>query len=305
MNLGASTTFDLNFGDGNGVYTVIVRATDDDSGSTSSNQFNIVVNAVNDAPVSPSRLPSRLIPAGKVIFSSANGNLISVSDVDAGTGLLKVTLTATHGYLTLNGVTGLTFDPGQGDGTADATMTFTGTLADINNALNGMTFDAPNGMSRGHDYRDFYGLADVTITVDDQGNTGAGGALTAAGVANVSVEPYGVWFAGFGSDAGWLTYNYDGGSYYTHDYTVFWQHVTSQNGWNFYNGSAWVSTNTLGEAPYDGGYGPWQAWFHEDAGPYQNWDVYITAGMTYYSEDWDASGSDLLEPHGSGSVVVL
>ena len=66
-------------------------------------------------------------PTGAVIFNAANGNLISVSDVDAGTGLVKVTLTATHGTMTLSGVTGLTFDPGQ-DGTADATMTFTGTL---------------------------------------------------------------------------------------------------------------------------------------------------------------------------------
>ncbi len=91
--------------------------------------------------------------------------------------------------------------------------------------------------------------------------------------------------------SGWLTYNYDGGSYYTHDYSVYWQHVTSSGTWNFDKGAAWVSTNTLGEAPYDGGYGPWQTWFHEDSGTYQNWDVYIGPGIIYYSEDWDASGA--------------
>jgi hypothetical protein len=51
-----------------------------------------------------------------------------------------VTLTATNGTLTLSGTTGLSFSAG--DGTADATMTFTGTLASINAALAGMSFHA-------------------------------------------------------------------------------------------------------------------------------------------------------------------
>jgi hypothetical protein len=49
-----------------------------------------------------------------------------------------VTLSATHGTLTLSQLTGLTFTVG--DGTADATMTFTGTMANINAALNGLTY---------------------------------------------------------------------------------------------------------------------------------------------------------------------
>src|SRR5262249_41825743 len=45
----------------------------------------------------------------------------------------EVTLSASHGTLTLSTLAGLTFTAG--DGTSDATMTFHGTLADINTAL--------------------------------------------------------------------------------------------------------------------------------------------------------------------------
>ncbi len=78
----------------------------------------------------------------------------------------EVTLTATNGTLNLQTTQGLTFTP-PADGTADATMTFTGTIADINAALEGMTFVATPG---------FIGSASVQITTDDLGNSGAGGA---------------------------------------------------------------------------------------------------------------------------------
>jgi hypothetical protein len=73
-----------------------------------------------------------------LVFSLANGNRISIGDVDAGGAMVRLTLTVTHGLLTLSGLTGLTFTVG--DGTADATMTFTGTMANINAALNGMAY---------------------------------------------------------------------------------------------------------------------------------------------------------------------
>jgi hypothetical protein len=179
-------------------------------------------------------------PSGAVIFDAAHNNLISVSDVDAGTGQLKVTLTATHGTMTLNGVTGLTFDPGQGDGTSDATMTFAGTLADINQALNGMTFNRTAG---------YTGLANVTIAVNDQGNTGLGGAQSSApGVVNISVEPYNVWFHGFGTEASWDVYNdtSTGGTLYTHNYANFWASYNGGTVWYYWNGTAWIPVSGLG-----------------------------------------------------------
>lgn len=73
-----------------------------------------------------------------LVFSAANGNQISLSDADAGSSTMQITLSVTNGTLTLNGTSGLTFV--SGDGTADASMTVLGTLADLNTALNGLTF---------------------------------------------------------------------------------------------------------------------------------------------------------------------
>jgi hypothetical protein len=270
-------------------------ATDDDSGTTSSNPFNVVVTPVNDAPTNTVPIAvQQTDPSGAVIFSAANGNQILISDVDAGTGQLTVTLTATHGTMTLNGVTGLTFDPGQ-DGTADASMTFEGTLDDINIALDGMSF---------HRDADYTGLANVTIAVDDQGNTGTGGPLSSApGVADISVEPYDVWFAGFGTEAGWDVYNGSGLSYYTHDYTIFWQHVNATDTWTFYNGTAWVGTDALGNAPYADGFGPYGAWFDDTVvgGVYEGYDVYIGNGVTYLSLDYTAVGTTFWQQTGAGA----
>ena len=48
-------------------------------------------------------------------------------------------------------------------------MTFTGTIANINTALDGLTFDPTFNFS---------GAASLQIITDDQGNTGVGGPLT-------------------------------------------------------------------------------------------------------------------------------
>ncbi len=123
--------------------------------------FTITVNSVNDPPVNTVPGPQSTNQNTPLIFSSGNGNQISVADADAGTNDIQVTLTANNGTLTLSGTAGLSFTVG--DGTADATMTFTGTIANINTALNGMTFTPTTGFS---------GIAGVTITTNDQGNTG-------------------------------------------------------------------------------------------------------------------------------------
>src|SRR5437763_1693364 len=112
-------------------------------------------------------------------FSTANANAISIFDLDSdeSNGPLQVTLTAANGKLTLGGLTGLTFTVG--DGSGDATMTFTGLLADINAALEGMVF-SPDA--------DFNGPTTIQITTNDQGNTGIGGALSDTDTINVNVN---------------------------------------------------------------------------------------------------------------------
>src|SRR5262249_15535876 len=106
-------------------------------------------------------------------------NAISIFDLDSdeSNGPLQVTLTAADGKLTLGSLTGLTFSVG--DGSGDATMTFTGLLADINAALQGLVF-SPNA--------DFNGPTTITLTTNDQGNTGIGGALSDIDTINLTVN---------------------------------------------------------------------------------------------------------------------
>ena len=101
--------------------------------------------AQNITAVSPNSPPVNTLPGPQTVnedtvkvFSAANGNQISITDVDAGGANNEVTLSVTNGSLTLAGTAGLSFTAG--DGTADATMTFRGTAAAINTALNGVSY---------------------------------------------------------------------------------------------------------------------------------------------------------------------
>jgi hypothetical protein len=75
-----------------------------------------------------------LLSAAPLVFTSS----ISVSDAVETS--LTIAITFTGGTITLDGTTGLSFSVG--DGTADETMTFSGTITNINNALSGMSVTA-------------------------------------------------------------------------------------------------------------------------------------------------------------------
>ncbi|HEU4873319.1 MAG TPA: cadherin-like domain-containing protein, partial [Pyrinomonadaceae bacterium] len=154
--------------------------------TSSSNVATSIINitAVNDGPVNTVPGPQGTAQNTPLVFSSGTGNQISVADVDAGSNSIQVTLTAANGTLTLSGTSGLSFSfsdgngTGAGDGTADATMTFRGTLADVNAALNGMTFTPTPAFS---------GAATLTISSNDLGNTGTGGPLSDTDTVSIQV----------------------------------------------------------------------------------------------------------------------
>ncbi len=143
---------------------------------TDSDTVAITVNAVNDAPVNSVPTAQTTNEDTSLTFSSGNGNLISIADVDAGSSNLQVTLTVTNGTLTLSGLTGLSFT--SGDGSADATMTFTGTASAINTALAGLVY-APTANYNGSDT--------LTIVTSDLGNTGSGGTRTDTDTVAITV----------------------------------------------------------------------------------------------------------------------
>ena len=133
----------------------------------------------------PNTAPVNSVPGAQatnedtdLVFSAAAGNSISVSDADAGNGIINVALTATGGTVTLNGSTGLSFSTG--DGTADALLVFTGTIANINAALDGLVFSPTP---------DFNGPASLQIISGDMGNSGTGGALADADTVSITVNP--------------------------------------------------------------------------------------------------------------------
>jgi hypothetical protein len=132
----------------------------------------ITVTAVNDAPINSVPGPQSVNEDTAHVFNAHNATRISVSDVDdaddgaVGDEVVQVTLAAPTGALTLNATTGLTFTAGAN---STAAMTVTGTISDINNALNGLVFVPA---------LDFSGPATLTITTNDLGNFGVGGMLS-------------------------------------------------------------------------------------------------------------------------------
>ncbi|MEN2388563.1 Ig-like domain-containing protein, partial [Comamonas sp. A7-5] len=147
------------------------------SAQTDTKVVTLVVNAVNDAPVNNVPGSQSMLSNGSLVFSAGQSNQISISDVDAGGGVMQVTLTAANGTISLSSFSGLVFLVGTGTG--DGSMTFTGTLASINAALNGMTFQPTAG---------YYGSAALQIISNDMGMTGTGGAQTDFDTIQISVE---------------------------------------------------------------------------------------------------------------------
>lgn len=137
-NFGASTSRTISFAVFDGlIYSDPATAT-------------VNVADTNDGPVN--------VTGGAVATSEDAASVavtgLSVSDPDSAS--LTVTLSVGRGTLTLASTAGLSF--GTGDGTADATMTFSGTAAAINAALGGLSY-TPTANVNGADT--------LTITTDD------------------------------------------------------------------------------------------------------------------------------------------
>ncbi|MHC5351540.1 Ig-like domain-containing protein [Metapseudomonas furukawaii] len=138
----------------------------------------LAVTAVNDAPVNSLPAGQHVAQDGSLVFNAGNGNLISIADVDAGAGNLQVSLTASNGLITLGSQSGLSFITG--DGVADGVLVFTGSLADINAALDGLQFTPTAG---------FNGSASIQFSTSDLGNAGSGGAQLDSDTLAITVDP--------------------------------------------------------------------------------------------------------------------
>jgi hypothetical protein len=170
----------LNVANFAGIDKLSIAATDTGTGRTGLGNVQISVIRVDQAPVNTVPGPQATPENAPLVFSSATGNAISISDMDAaippGTGIEQVTLTAVNGAVTLSGTSNVTIIAGTGTG--DVSVTFQGTIPNINAALNGLIFQPA---------LNFVGNASLTIATDDLGNTGLGGPLTTTSHIAISV----------------------------------------------------------------------------------------------------------------------
>lgn len=111
------------------------------------------------------------------VVSLADGSVLSVGDPNSDGSDLQVTLSVDYGQLTLATTAGLTFV--NGDGINDSTLTFLGSLTEINAALDGMTYRPPV---------DFVGDASLTITTNDLGQPGGGAAASDSDSVRILVQ---------------------------------------------------------------------------------------------------------------------
>ena len=151
---------------------------DADSESASDNTALLTVLAVNNAPT------ATITPLSYSVTEQVNFNLhgtgLSVADVDAGSNDVTVTVSVTSGILTAAaGSTGVDIT-----NSGSASVTLVGTLTEINDLLAGnssgtLTFNANSDTPAAS--------ATLTLAIDDGGNTGLGGALTANDAAVIVI----------------------------------------------------------------------------------------------------------------------
>jgi hypothetical protein len=151
-----------------------------DNGNTGSGGAQIAsasstinITAVNDAPVNT--VPGAQSTAMNTPITFSGANLISVADVDANGGLEQITLSVSHGTLNLSGTAGLTLVAGAN---ASASMSYQGTLVNLDAALNGLTYTPASNYS---------GADTLSIVTNDLGNTGTGGPLTTSSAIAMTI----------------------------------------------------------------------------------------------------------------------
>lgn len=185
-----------------GEHVRITMTTDDEgrtgSGATTTDSDFVLldVREVNDAPTLSVPGPQMTDEDGAtIVLSGANAPVVGEDlmvdpDPAVSGAIFQVTVEASHGVLSLGSLTGIDFsfatDPDgspDGNGIADPKLTFRGTVTDINNALDGLTY-LPNG-----DFNSNLGTESVVITVNDRGHSGQGGSKVTSKTIPVTVRP--------------------------------------------------------------------------------------------------------------------
>lgn len=124
---------------------------------------------VNDAPVNT--VPGALNMEGNHTLALTG---FSVADVDAGAGVIQTSLRVQSGLLTASSAGGATVS-----GSNSGHLRISGTLDQINAALNTVVYKPRY---------DFFGDVTVTMTTNDQGNSGGGGPMSDTDTVTIHVN---------------------------------------------------------------------------------------------------------------------
>ena len=155
----------------NGTLPTVTYSLSDGEGGSDTATLIITVNPVNDAP---SISAPDFIAAVEDISTPLTG--ISFSDIDAAAGDVVATLTVASGTLSANSGAGVLVS-GAGD-----TLSLTGSIADINAFIAAAQVSYTGA-------QDASGDVELTLSLDDNGNTGSGGAQIASTTSVIQIAP--------------------------------------------------------------------------------------------------------------------
>ncbi|WP_040727377.1 DUF4347 domain-containing protein [Thiomicrorhabdus sp. Kp2] len=163
-------------GDFNGIETFVYQYNSGDGKSSHIAQILLVTTPVNDAPEVQANNSASIAEDSALVFSSGNGNQITLNDVDSANGEMTLTLSVNHGAVTLGSNSNLELLEGADQ---SAHIKVKGTLTELQNAINGLSYTAN---------QDFNGSDQLTVLVNDLGNSGDGVAQTASQTINLTIS---------------------------------------------------------------------------------------------------------------------
>jgi hypothetical protein len=146
---------------------------------SASQSFTIKINPVSSVPP-VNDAPVNTVPGAQEIEANTNAAIagLSISDADSGSGTMTTMLSVAHGLLTIAPLGGASV---AGSGTASVTLN--GTVAQIN-----ATLGANNVIY--HGAHDDFGTDTLTMSTNDNGNTGIGGPQTATDQVTIHLNTH-------------------------------------------------------------------------------------------------------------------
>ena len=164
----------------NGTVVLTITTTDrggDNLGTNALSDIDSIqmdIAAVNDTPILTLPANLEVVEDNDIVFNAANGNAFTITDdaIESDSAILTE-IRATQGSLILASTEGLEFTKGSN---GESWLIFSGSLANISTALEGMIYRPLPGFS---------GNVRILASVDDKGATGAGSAFKVSGMLNI------------------------------------------------------------------------------------------------------------------------